>query len=52
MSKIKNFLIKYKFHIILAVIFIISIISIYIQDKDRKASFSINSAKIEKSDSF
>lgn len=51
MSKIKNFLIKYKFHIILAVIFIISIISIYIQDKDRKASFSINSAKIEKSDS-
>ena len=51
MSKIKKLLIKYKFHIILAVIFIISIISIYIQDKDRKASFSINSAKIEKSDS-
>ena len=51
MSKIKNFLIKYKFQIILTVIFIISIISIYIQDKDRKASFSINSAKIEKSDS-
>ena len=51
MSKIKNFLIKYKFHIILAVIFIISIISIYIQDKDRKASFSINSTKIESTDS-
>ena len=51
MSKIKNFLIKYKFQIILTVIFIISIISIYIQDKDRKASFSINSTKIEKSDS-
>ena len=51
MSKIKNFLIKYKFHIILAVIFIISIISIYIQDKDRKTSFNINSTKIENNDS-
>ena len=46
MSKIKNFLIKYKFQIILTVIFIISIISIYIQDKDRKALYI--SRKIKK----
>lgn len=50
MSKIKNFIIKYKFQIILTALFIISIISIYIQDKDRKASFNINSTKIENSD--
>ena len=50
MSKIKNFIIKYKFQIILTALFIISVISIYIQDKDRKASFNINSTKIENSD--
>lgn len=50
MSKIKNFIIKYKFQIILTALFIISIISIYIQDKDRKASFNIDSTKIENSD--
>ena len=51
MLKIKNFIIKYKFQIILFIIFIISIISIYIQDKDRKTSFNINSTKIENNDS-
>ena len=51
MSKIKNFLIKYKFQIILTVIFIISAISIYIQDKDRKESININSTNIERKDS-
>lgn len=51
MLKIKNFIIKYKFQIILFIIFIISIISIYIQDKDRKTSFNINSTKIGNNDS-
>jgi competence protein ComEA len=47
MLKIKNFIIKYKFQIILLVIFIASAISIYIQDKDRKEAIVINSATIQ-----
>ena len=46
MLKIKNFILKYKFHIILVIIFIISGISIYIQDKDRKETLTINSSNI------
>lgn len=46
MLKIKNFILKYKFQIILVVIFIISGISIYIQDKDRKETLTINSSNI------
>ncbi len=47
MLKIKNFIIKYKVQIILLIIFIASAISIYIQDKDRKESFLVNSNEIE-----
>lgn len=50
MKKIYNFILKYKFQIILIVIFIASAISIYIQDKDRKEAFSINSKTIENKD--
>ena len=46
MLKIKNFILKYKFHIILVIIFITSGISIYIQDKDRKETLTINSSNI------
>ena len=46
MLKIKNFILKYKFHIILVIIFITSGISIYIQDKDRKETLTINSSDI------
>lgn len=47
MLKIKNLILKYKFQIILIVIFIASAISIFIQDKERKESFSINTTIIE-----
>lgn len=50
MKKIYDFIIKYKFQIILIAIFIASAISIYIQDKDRKEAFSINSKSIESKD--
>lgn len=46
MQKIKRFLIKYRFQMIFISIFIVSIISIYIQDKTRKESFEINSKNI------
>lgn len=46
MLKIKNFILKYKFQIILVIIFIISGISIYIQDKDRKETLTINSTNL------
>lgn len=47
MLKIKKFIFKYKFHIVLIVVFVASSISIYIQDKDRKESIIINSSSIE-----
>lgn len=47
MLKFKNFILKYRFQIVLIVIFVISGISIYIQDKDRKAAFVVNSNNIE-----
>lgn len=50
MKKIIKFLKKYKFQIILACIFIVSVISIFIQDKERKESFSINSSNINSTD--
>lgn len=50
MSKIIKFILKYKIQIIFICIFIISGISIYIQDNERKASFSVNSSNISKSD--
>lgn len=50
MSKIIKFILKYKIQIIFICIFIISGISIYIQDNERKASFSVNSSNISKND--
>lgn len=50
MLKFKNFILKYKFHIILIIIFIASAISIYIQDKERKESIVVNSTSIESKD--
>lgn len=50
MSKIIKFILKYKIQIVFICIFIISGISIYIQDNERKASFSVNSSNISKSD--
>lgn len=48
MSKIIKFILKYKIQIVFICIFIISGISIYIQDNERKASFSVNSSNISK----
>ena len=50
MSKIIKFILKYKIQIVFICIFIISGISIYIQDNERKASFSVNSSNISKND--
>lgn len=50
MQKIKKFFIKNKVQIILIIILISSAISIYIQDKDRKESLSINSTNISSKD--
>ena len=50
MSKVIKFILKYKIQIIFICIFIISGISIYIQDNERKASFSVNSSNISKND--
>lgn len=50
MSKIIKFILKYKIQIVFICIFIISGISIYIQDNERKASFSVNSSNISKYD--
>ena len=50
MSKIIKFILKDKIQIIFICIFIISGISIYIQDNERKASFSVNSSNISKND--
>lgn len=50
MLKIIKFILKYKIQIIFICIFIISGISIYIQDNERKASFSVNSSNISKND--
>lgn len=50
MSKIIKFILKYKIQIGFICIFIISGISIYIQDNERKASFSVNSSNISKND--
>ena len=47
MLKFKNFILKYKFQIILIVIFVASAISIFIQDKERKDSIMINSSSIK-----
>ena len=50
MSKAIKFILKYKIQIVFICIFIISGISIYIQDNERKASFSVNSSNISKND--
>lgn len=50
MSKIIKFILKHKIQIVFICIFIISGISIYIQDNERKASFSVNSSNISKND--
>lgn len=50
MTKIIKFILKYKIQIVFICIFIISGISIYIQDNERKASFSVNSSNISKND--
>ena len=50
MSKIIKFILKYKIQIVFICIFIISGISIYIQDNERNASFSVNSSNISKND--
>lgn len=50
MSKIIKFILKYKIQIVFICIFIISGISIYIQDNERKSSFSVNSSNISKND--
>lgn len=50
MTKIKNFIKNYKAHIILALVFIISVVSIYIQDKDRKETLNINSKELSSVD--
>lgn len=50
MSKIIKFILKYKIQMVFICIFIISGISIYIQDNERKASFSVNSSNISKND--
>lgn len=50
MSKIIKFILKYKIQIVFICIFIVSGISIYIQDNERKASFSVNSSNISKND--
>ena len=50
MSKIIKFILKYKIQIVFICIFILSGISIYIQDNERKASFSVNSSNISKND--
>lgn len=50
MSKIIKFILKYKIQIVFICIFITSGISIYIQDNERKASFSVNSSNISKND--
>ncbi len=50
MSKIIKFILKYKIQIVFICIFIISGISIYIQDNERKVSFSVNSSNISKND--
>lgn len=50
MSKIIKFILKYKIQIVFICIFIISGISIYIQDNERKASFSVNSSNISKNE--
>ena len=50
MSKVIKFILKYKIQIVFICIFIISGISIYIQDNERKSSFSVNSSNISKND--
>jgi competence protein ComEA len=50
MSKIIKFILKYKIQMVFICLFIISGISIYIQDNERKASFSVNSSNISKND--
>lgn len=50
MSKAIKFILKYKIQIVFICIFIISGISIYIQDNERKASFSVNSSNVSKND--